>query len=297
MNKVMSDKKAIMVFVIPALLLFTGAVLIPMFMSIYYSLLRWDGIREPTFVNIQNYIRLFYNNTDGFPRSMWHATVNALLSLFVQLPLALIFALLLARGIKGEGFFRTVFFIPVTISGAAIAQLWMRIYHPQYGVLNTVLESIGLDFLTRAWLGDVNTVLIAVFVPGVWQFIGYHMLIMYAGAKSIPDEILEAAKIDGATDLKTAFKITIPLMMPAIRVCIILAIIGALRIFDMVFVLTGGGPGGASEVTSTLMFNTIFRRNQYGYGSSMAIVIVIQCLILTLIIRRLLRRVDDISYS
>ena len=295
MNNVFSDKKAILIFTLPALLLFLGFVAIPLAMSSYYSFLKWDGMGDGIFIGFQNYLKLFIDNTDSFLSSVWHSAVNALMAIFIQLPVALFFALVLARGIKGEAFFRSVFFIPVTISGNAIAQLWLKIYNPQYGALNAFLNSVGLGSLATSWLGDARTALIAVFVPGVWQYIGYHMLIMYAAAKSIPDEINEAAIIDGSKGFTTAFRITIPLILPTIRICIIFALIGSLKIFDAVFVLTGGGPARATEVTSTLMFDTIFRKYQYGYGSSMAMFIVIECLLLTILVRKLLKT-EDISF-
>ena len=286
MNRVLNDKRAIMIFVLPSFLLFTLIVILPIFMSGYYSMLDWDGIGEGKFIGLKNFIDLFVNSSDGFVKSVGNSLILAFLSVFVQLPIALILALVLASGIKGEGFYRTVFFIPVIISTVVIGQLWMKVYHPDYGLLNTLLNNIGLGSLTRAWLGETQTSLIAAFIPSVWQYIGYHMLLMYASIKSIPDEIYEAAKIDGASPFNTALQITIPLIRPIIKVCITFAIIGSLKVFDLVYILTNGGPVHSSEVPSTLMYNTIFNKYMYGSGSAMAIFIVLDCLVLTLIVQK-----------
>lgn len=286
MNRVLNDKRAIMIFVLPSFLLFALIVILPIFMSGYYSMLNWDGIGEGKFIGLQNFIDLFKNSSEGFGKSIMNSIILAVLSVFVQLPIALILALVLASGVKGEGFYRTVFFIPVIISTVVIGQLWMKVYNPSYGLLNTLLNNIGLGSLSRAWLGETQTSLIAAFIPSVWQYIGYHMLLMYAAIKTIPDEIYEAARIDGASSFKTALRITIPLIRPIIKVCIIFAIIGSLKVFDLVYILTNGGPVHSSEVPSTLMYNTIFNKYMYGSGSAMAIFIVLECLVLTLIVQK-----------
>lgn len=295
MDRVLRDKKAIAFFVLPGLLLFVFVVLIPMVVSLYYSLLSWDGIGDKTFIGLDNYIRLFTNTQDGFLQAVVNSLILALFSVFIQLPIALMLALVLARGVKGEGFYRTVYFIPVMLSSVVIGLLWQRIYHPTLGLLNTLLETIGLEGLTRTWLGDMDSALICVFIPIVWQWIGYHMLLMYASAKSIPEELREAALIDGATYGQIARKIMIPLMKPILRVCVVFAVVGSMMAFDMIFVLTGGGPAHATEVPSTLMINTIFHKYMYGYGSSMAVFIVVECLIFTLLIQRLMKT-DDVTY-
>lgn len=144
MDKILNNKKAIFIFVFPAMLLFIIAVILPIIISTYYSLLDWNGIGKSTFVGIKNYTTLFVNNTDGFIKSVQNSFILAILSVVIQLPLSLVLALILARGIKGEGFFRTVYFIPVIISTVVIGQLFMKIYNPDYGMLNIILKNIGL---------------------------------------------------------------------------------------------------------------------------------------------------------
>lgn len=296
MDKVLKDKKAILFFVLPALVLFLTIVVIPVFVSMYYSLLDWNGFGQKEFIGIQNYIELFVNNSDGFVKSIGNSFIIAFFSVFVQIPLAMILALLLARGIKGEGFFRTVYFIPVLLSSVVIGLLWRQIYHPSLGLLNTMLTNIGLEHLTKTWLGERATAMMAVIIPTIWQWIGYHMLLLYAGAKSVPEQLREAAVIDGANEFQINTRIIIPLMKPVIKICVIMAVIGSMKSFDLIFVLTGGGPVHATDVPSTLLIDTIFAKFRYGYGSSMAIFIVIECLIMTVIIQRLMKSKTEITY-
>ena len=285
MNRVLSNKKAVFIFLLPALVLFLTIIIVPIFMSVTYSLTEWDGIGKKVFTGFDNYKELFLTNSDGFWRAVKNSLIFAAGSVFVQLPISLILALILARGVKGERFYVSVYFIPVLISTVVIGQLWMKIYNPQYGLLNTVLRSMGLEQLTGNWLGDTKKVIFAVIVPVLWQYIGYHMLLMYASVRSISEEIFEAARIDGANEIQTALHITIPLMKPILKVCVTFAVVGSLKNFDLVYVMTGGGPAGASQLPSTLMVETIFSRNMYGYGSSMAIFIILECFLFAWLIR------------
>jgi len=288
-NRVLSNKKAIFIFVFPAFIVFALIAILPIFFSTYYSTLEWNGIGKGTFVGLQNYIRLFVNNMDGFSFAIKNSFLLALLSVFVQVPLALILALFITKGIKGEGFFRTVYFIPVIISTTVIGQLWMKIYQPKYGLLNNILEKLNLDFLQQNWLASPETALGCAFFVIVWQYIGYHMLLLYSAIKAIPRSLYEAARVDGATHFQSAVRITIPLIMPMIKVCVTFALIGSLKTFDLIYVLTKGGPIHATEVPTTLMFSQIFLQNQYGYGSSMAIFIIVECLIFTIMIQKLFK--------
>ena len=285
MNRVLSNKKAVFIFLLPALVLFLTIIIVPIFMSVTYSLTEWDGIGKKVFTGFDNYKELFLTNSDGFWRAVKNSLIFAAGSVFAQLPISLILALILARGVKGERFYVSVYFIPVLISTVVIGQLWMKIYNPQYGLLNTVLRSMGLEQLTGNWLGDTKKVIFAVIVPVLWQYIGYHMLLMYASVRSISEEIFEAARIDGANGIQTALHITIPLMKPILKVCVTFAVVGSLKNFDLVYVMTGGGPAGASQLPSTLMVETIFSRNMYGYGSSMAIFIILECFLFAWLIR------------
>ena len=207
MNKILGNKTAIAAFVAPSLILFGGIIFYSIIMSFRYSLLDWNGFGEGIFVGFSNYAKMFQDKV--FLRSAVNSLLLGFVTLVTQLPLALLLALLLTSGIKGEGFYRTVFFIPMTLSSVVIGQLWLKIYNPNYGVLNTLLGVLGLESLQRSWLGDVNTALFSAFVPIIWQNVGYHMLLLYTSINSISKDILEAAKLDGASGVKAARYITI----------------------------------------------------------------------------------------
>ena len=287
MNKILGNKTAIAAFVAPSLILFGGIIFYSIIMSFRYSLLDWNGFGEGIFVGFSNYAKMFQDKV--FLRSAINSLLLGFVTLVTQLPLALLLALLLTSGIKGEGFYRTVFFIPMTLSSVVIGQLWLKIYNPNYGVLNTLLGVLGLESLQRNWLGDVNTALFSAFVPIIWQNVGYHMLLLYTSINSISKDILEAAKLDGASGIKAARYITIPLVKPMLRTCAIFVVIGSLKAFDMIYVLTNGGPAHMTEVPSSLMFSSIFNLNKYGYGSAISIFIVVECIVMAVILQKVFR--------
>lgn len=287
MNSVFSNKGTIAVFVLPTLLLFCGIVLIPIFVSSYYSLLDWNGVGRGTFIGLDNYVEMFKDTR--VLNSIKNSLLFAGASVFIQLPISLVLALILASNIKGEGFYRTVYFIPVLISTVVIAQLWSKIYNADYGLLNVLLQSIGLSSLAQDWLGQKDTALAASFIPTLWQYVGYHMLLMYAGAKSVSQDVLEAARMDGASRIRTAWSIMIPLMKPILKVSLVFSVIGAFKVFDLIYVLTGGGPFYTTEVPSTLMYATIFDTFRYGYGSAISVFIIVECLVCTVLINSLFK--------
>ncbi len=291
MKKILSNKKAIFLFMLPTALLIAAIVILPIFISFYYSLLEWDGLGKANFVGIRNYAELMHD--ERFFNSVKNSLLYAALSLFVQLPFSLLLALVVAGVRKGEKFYRTAYFIPVIISSVVIGQLWQKIYNGDYGLLNTMLRNLHLDFLVQDWLGQEKTALLGAFIANLWQYVGYHMLIMYAGVKSIPEEVNEAACIDGATKVQTAIRITIPMLKPIIKVCVTLSLIGALKIFDLIYVLTGGGPFYTTEVPTIYMYKTIFDSYHYGYGSAIAIFIILECLVMTVFMNWIFQRGED----
>lgn len=285
MNKFLGNKKAIAVFVMPALLLFGGILFFSLGSSLYYSTLDWKGIGKGTFIGFRNYMEMFQSPI--FRSSVWNSLLLAALSVCIQLPLALVLALVLTSKIKGAGFYRTVYFIPNVISSVVIGQLWLKIFNPNYGALNQILRGLGLESWTRNWLGDVHTAMICVIAVIIWQNFGSHMLLAYTAIKQIPQDIYESAELDGAVGVKRAFSITIPLIMPTIKTSAILIVTGSLKAFDMIYVLTNGGPVNSTEVPSSVMFTNIFVYNRYGYGSAIAIFIVVECIVIALALQKL----------
>lgn len=293
MNKLYKSKAAIFLFLLPALVFFVGIIVVPILMSAYYSLQKWDGITSMRFVGFQNYAALFADKSLNYPQALLNAVLFALASVFIQLPLSLALALLLARKRRGSRFFLSVYFIPVLLSTVVIGQLWLKIYNPEYGILNVALRAVGLDSWAKVWLGDRSTVLVAAFVPILWQYTGYHMLLMYAGINSVPAEMQEAALMDGASEWQVNRHIIIPQIKPVLRVCVIISVTGSLKVFDLIFVLTRGGPAHASEVPSTLLYTMLFNRNNYGVGSAIAVLLVALCLLFAVILRKTVRTEAD----
>ena len=292
MNKLYSNKRYIIVFLLPALILFCGVLIAPIGASVYYSFFDWNGFTEKIFIGLSNYKELFTSDSIGFMKALGNSLLLAVLSVFLQLPLALALALVLGKKIKGERAFLSVYFMPVLISTVVIGQLWLKIYNPDYGVLNVALRALGLDNLTHIWLGEKATALGAVFVPILWQYVGYHMLLLYAGVKSVPPELREAAMLDGATDGQVNRYIVLPYIKPIIKISVIFAVTGSLKSFDLIYVLTNGGPLHATEVPSTLMISMLFLRNRYGMGSTIAVLLIILCFGFALLINLVFKEED-----
>ncbi len=289
MQRMYSKKIYIVLFLLPALILFCGVLIAPIGASAYFSLFDWNGFGAKTFVGFNNYKELFTSGSIGFLKALRNALLLAGLSVFLQLPLALALALVLGKKIKGERLFLSVYFMPVLISTVVIGQLWLKIYNPDYGILNVFLRAIGLDSLAKIWLGTKETALGSVFVPVLWQYVGYHMLLLYAGVKSVPPELREAAMLDGASDAQVNRYIVLPYIKPIIRISVIFAVTGSLKSFDLIYVLTNGGPMHATEVPSTLMINMLFLRNRYGMGSTIAVMLIVLCFAFALLISAIFR--------
>ena len=281
-RKVIAMKKlekgfTIFLFLLPALLLFIGILIAPIIVSVYRSLFDWNGFTEGTFIGLENYKELFTSGSIKFMVSLKNALILAFFSVFVQLPFALLLALLLGRKVKGERSFLSIYFMPVLISTVVIGQLWLKIYNPDYGLLNRFLDAVHLSNLKHVWVGEVETALGSIIVPTIWQYVGYHMLLMYAGVKGVSLDLREAAMLDGATKWQVDRYIVIPIIKPIIRVSVIFAVTGSLKSYDLVRILTEGGPFQTTEVPSTLLENMLFLRNRYGMGSTISVMLIVLC--------------------
>lgn len=284
MKRPLSYKLSIFLFLLPALILFVGILIAPIVMSAYYSFTEWNGLLTPEWIGFGNYVEMFQNDTINIQQALMNALLLAVLSVGIQLPFALLLALKLSRHVKGERWYLAIYFMPVLISSVVIGQMWLKIYHPANGALNTILKSIGLGNWTRIWLGDKNVAMGACLVPILWQYVGYHMLLMYAGIKGMPADLSEAAMLDGCSPRQVSWYITIPYIRPILRVSVIFAVTGSLKSFDMIYVLTNGGPNHATELPSTLMINQLFLRNRYGMGSAIATMLIVLCFVFAMLI-------------
>ncbi|WP_110250102.1 carbohydrate ABC transporter permease [Streptohalobacillus salinus] len=289
MDKVMSNKKIIALYVLPSLLLLAGLVYIPIFLTGYYGLMEWNGVGAMEFIGLDNYMNLLQD-----PKFWFSARNSFFLALFSTLSLILYLAvsLILAGKIKGKELLRKIYLIPMLLSSVAIAQLWIKIYDPNNGMLNSLLQTLGVDS-PPAWLAQRETVLVAIFIAIIWQYAGFYIIIYSAALKGIPASLVEAAEIDGATPIQIAYKIKVPLISGVIKTTIVLAIVGSLKYFDLIYVMTGGGPNGASEVIASYMYNQAFGIKNFGYGSAIGFALLILALITTWGIQKLTASKND----
>ena len=284
MKKLYSNKWVILSLVLPGLFLFVFAILAPICLSVYYGFTNYSGMGSYQFVGWENYKNLFHDA--AFGTSLRNSLLLAIGFIFIQHPLAIIVAAVLDKlGGKEENFFRCVYFIPNVISVAVIAYLWKFIYNPDFGLLNNIIKAFGGK-------GDINwfnydTAIWAVLIVLIWHGFGWGMLIYYTGIKNIDPVLYEAAAIDGATQIQTFFKITLPQMKPVIQVNVTMAVISALKQMETVYLLTNGGPGNSTQFAANYLYQQAFKAYKYGYGNAIGVVFVIICLLVTVILNKI----------
>jgi raffinose/stachyose/melibiose transport system permease protein len=257
----------------PALVLFAGFVLLPICIAAYYGLFNWSGYGPVSdFTGLHNY-RLVIDDP-VFRESLLHNVIIGVLSLVIQLPISIAIALLLNRRMRGGSFLRTAVFAPYVVSQATTAVLWLLLLEPG-GFVDQLMKAVGLGGLVQQWLADPTIVLYTMFVVLTWQFIGFGVILLLAGLQGIPPELREAAGIDGASAWQTTRRIILPLLSPTIRIWIFLSMIGSLQVFDLVWIMTLGGPANASSTMVTYMIFYGFHSLEFGYGSAAAVILFI----------------------
>jgi raffinose/stachyose/melibiose transport system permease protein len=280
----------IALFVSPALLLYLVFVLLPIVLAAYYSVFHWNGL-DPLndFVGLDNYRRAF--GDEAFRKAITHNGILVVLSLVIQGPLALGVALLLNRRMRGRAGLRAVIFAPYVLSEAITAVIWLLMLQPD-GLVDKALQAAGLGSLVHLWLADVRLVFYTMFVVITWKYVGFSVILFLAGLQGIPPELHEAAAIDGAGELRTIRHVTIPLLGPTLRIWAFLTIIGSLQLFDLVWIMTLGGPANASNTMATYMIDRGFVRYQLGYGSAVAVILFAISLVFAILYQRYVLRRD-----
>lgn len=290
--KTRKNKYWIFLFTAPAIFLFAVIIVVPLFQSLYYSFFEWNGITTGLFRGLDNYIKLF--SSREWKISIKNSVVYSIVLTAYQVGLGTLFAFIFTNvKIRGRLLYRNVYFIPVLLSATVVSQLWLWIYHGDFGLINKLAETLNLTW-RQQWLNQKETALIAVAIAEGWKGMGYHMLIIFAAMKNISNDYIEAASIDGASPVRQFFSITLPLAAPTIRMSVVMCLTFGFRSFEMAYLMTGGGPGIYTYNLTILMYNAMFKLNDYGYGSSAAVMIVVFCVGLMLIINRLTRRFDEI---
>ncbi|MFD2924534.1 carbohydrate ABC transporter permease [Halobacillus naozhouensis] len=285
MKEVLGDRKAILLFMLPALLIYIVILLVPIVWSSVYTFYEGSLIKGFSFVGIQNYIQLF--NDSNFFSSLWITLKFTLIVTTGQVFLGLMLSLLYVFYIKRASFLiRTLVFFPVVLPTVAIAQLFAKLFEiaPNYGLVNSVLTAFHLETWVQAWLGQPETAFWILCIMEIWKAMGFYAVILYAGLMDVPEDVLEAAKIDGAKGWKMTQFIILPLIKPILISAIIFSLSGTLKVFEQVVALTGGGPGKSTTTLSVYMYQHAFTNGNYGYGSTVALFLLFMTLVVTLIV-------------
>lgn len=292
--KKFNTKTAIFVFSFPALLLFTLFVVYPIIPEITISMQNNDGYKSLGFVGLANYISVL--KSASYWRSTWNTLYIVILSTCVTLPISLLIALVIDRqSNRMKRFSKATVMFPAIISVTVIAQMWVAIYQPDWGLLNSVLRALGLDSLAKAWLSNKSTVVTSIAAAFLWQYIGINAIIFYAGIQSIPKTYYEAALIDGAGFLRCSLKITIPLLQEIIKYLLVVSVLGCMAQFAHVRIMTAGGPGDLSQTVVYHMYYTAFSSSDFGQGCAIAVLFIAECLIIAFLINRFVAK-EKIEY-
>lgn len=295
MDSMRRNKKTILLFLMPAALVYLAIVALPVCSTVYNSFYKWNLVDVKKYVGINNFIQLFTID-DIFKTGLKNTFLLTVLSLVLQTPIAIALALALSSNLKGGRYFKTVYFLPNILSSVAVGLLWSFVFNPDFGIINQFLKAIGLERIQGLWLADEKTVLPSIIIVICWQFVGYHMIIYLAAVEGIPESLKESATIDGATYPQRVRYIILPLIRPIIGIDSVLLVTGSLRFFDLIYVMSNGGPNHSSEVLALYMYYKSFRDMQYGYGSAIAVILLILCLAITAVMNRMFKS-EDIQYS
>ncbi len=289
MQKVLSDKKALLIFTLPAIILFTALAVIPIIWSLFYSFFSGMPGVSFEFCGLDNFIKLFTDKdlAGSFLRNIKYVAVV----MAGQVCIGFILAMLINYSVKKcKNLIRTCMFIPVVLPSVAVGQLFQKIYAvtPQNGLLNAVLEIVGLKFLITAWIGEVSTALWALAGMDIWKGIGLYCLIFYSAIIDLPGDVVESAQIDGASSFRIIRSIQMPLLKPIFRMSLIFSLTGCVKVYDTVVALTKGGPGTATYMPTMFMYDQAFSYGNFGYGSAVALLILLECTLFTMIINKIL---------
>jgi raffinose/stachyose/melibiose transport system permease protein len=294
MGPAVRKRLEILFFTAPALLLFLFFVVWPIVKAVQFSAYRWKGYGPLVdFVGFKNYVSVL--NNDVFIDAFKHNIIIAIFSILIQLPLGLAIALLLNRKMRGQNQLRTLIFVPYVLAEVIASVIWFQLLQPKYGVIDTILGTIGLHGPAQGFLGDPKWALATVIVVLTWKYLGLAIILFLAGLQTVPEELYEAAQIDGASWWQVQRRITIPLLGPTIRTWAFLSMIGSLQLFDMVWILTGGGPANATNTMATFLITEGTKRSNYGIASAASVILFVVSLVAALLYQRFILSRDVLS--
>lgn len=284
------QKLPIVLFLAPLIILYIVIMILPIIQTFFYSFTKWDGIADAVYTGTSNYSTLF--NSRDLPIAMQNSVIYSIVLTIYQIGLATLIAFFLTTcKVKYAKLFKDAYFFPVLLSVSVVGQLWVFIYHGDYGLINGIAGALGTDW-NQNWLNQKYVNIVAIVIAEAWKGMGYHMLIIYAAMRNIPAVYYEAATIDGASKGAQFFKIMLPLAAPSIFMSVIMCITYGFRAFEMIFLMTGGGPGNYSTTLPIMMYNALFSLRNYGYGSAIATVIIIISISLMLALNKIAKRFE-----
>ncbi|WP_339315369.1 sugar ABC transporter permease [Paenibacillus sp. FSL R10-2734] len=289
MHKVLGDKLWIAILITPGLFFFIFLICVPIGVSVFYSFTDWDGISSYKMIGFQNFIDIFTADP-VFWKALWHSLLLGILAIIIQHPIAIFLAVLIQHAGRLERPMRTILFIPSIISAFVTSQLWVSIFSTQLGLINRILDQVGLSSWKQDWLGDPSLSIFCIILVVIWQGFGYGFLLYYSGLKGIPKEIHEAATVDGASTFRYTVSISLPMITPIIRIAVVLAIISGFKQIETVYLMTGGGPANNSQFIAMYLYSKAFREALYGYGNAISVVFVTICLAITVILNKLIKK-------
>lgn len=260
-------------WILPALAVYGVFKLYPLVSGLQMSLLRWDGIEEPRYIGLRNFEKILSDPMTGAVlMNNVHYAVGTVLGKIV---LSLFLAILLHQALKGRTFYRTSLFMPVVMSFVVVGVLWSWLFNPQFGLINSLLRGLGLGVLVQDWLGDAAVALNSLILVDIWKWYGFHMVIFLAGLQSIPDELYEAARIDGASVWQQFLHVTLPMLQPVMIVNVTISVMGAFNVFDIPFIMTAGGPANATNVMALHIYIRGFKFYRFGFSAALSYVLLV----------------------
>jgi ABC-type sugar transport system permease subunit len=279
-------------FILPALLLYLIFFIVPFFQSIAISLTDWNGVNpKKVFIGLENYINLA--GDDLMWKSLGHNFVWVVIGTISPILIGLLLAVLLSgKKTRGRTFFRTVYFMPVMLSPVVVGIIWGWVYNPIYGMLNKILEHIGLGALGRGWLGDPKLAIYMVLITAIWSYFGFCLVILMAGMQNVDTELYDAANIDGANSFQQFLNVTIPQLGSVLTMIVAYTLIGGLNVFDIVYIMTGGGPANSTELIATYTYKQSFQLNSAGYGAALSMVMTLLSLVASVLFMKFRARAD-----
>lgn len=283
----LAEERAAWLFLAPSLVLFAIFTAIPVISAFFISFTQWNLFNEVTWVGIGNYVELARDEI--FAKVLGNTAYFVLISVPVQIVLALLCALVLNRGIKGQTFFRVVYFLPVVTSTVAAALVWAWLFNSNFGLINAALSLVGVTDLPK-WMGSTRWAMPAIIIVSIWQNLGYAMVLFLAGLQNIGKDVHDAAALDGATGWDRFWHITLPLLSPTTFFVLVISIIGSFQVFELVLVMTKAGPANATNTLVYYIYQNGFQFYQMGYASAAAMVLFLIVLIFTLVQYKLQRR-------